>query len=242
MLADHTHILPDAEAQARALAEWFIERAGRGAGGAQCTVALTGGDSPLPLYRLLAQRDYADRIDWRRVHVFWTDERAVPYDHPDSNYGAARAALLRHLDLPAEHVHPIPVHGAPEHCAEEYARRLQAHYGAPRLQPGTPLFDIVLLGIGDDGHIGSLFPGSPGLANTVDWAVALTGYRPEDRISLTLPVLASSRSTAFVVSGSGKRAIMARVAAGETALPAVQLRPEGECSWFLDRAAAGGLA
>lgn len=242
MLTDHAHILPDIDIQAQAVAEWLIERVALTPAHRSCAMAITGGDSPLPLYRLLACPEYAARLDWSRIQIFWTDERVVPYDHSESNYGAARKALLQHLALPPGHVHPMPVNGTPEHGAQDYARRLQAYYGAPRLLPDTPLFDIVLLGIGDDGHIGSLFPGSPGLANTVDWAVGVSGYRPEDRISLTLPILSSGRATAFIVSGAGKRAILARVARGEPDLPAVQLRPQGECHWFLDRDAAGGLA
>lgn len=235
MLSEALTVLPDADAVAAAAAEWLIPHLTGEPG--DRAICLTGGDSPLPLYRLLARPEYRSRVDWDHLQVFWTDERMVPHDHPDSNYGAARDALLRHVPVRADHVHPMPVQWPPDHGARDYARRLQAYYGSPTLDADTLVFDAMILGVGDDGHVGSLFPDSPALADTVDWVVASTGYRPQDRISLALPVLASSRATAFVVTGTQKRAIMRRIATGDPTLPAVQLQPAGEYRWFLDEAA-----
>src|SRR5690606_37811208 len=127
MLAESLTVMPDSDAVAAAVAEWLMPHiSGRRKDRALC---LTGGDSPLPLYRLLAKPEYQSRVDWDHLQVFWTDERMVPHDHPDSNYGAARDALLRHVPVRPDHVHPMPVHLPPEQGAREYARRLQAYYG-----------------------------------------------------------------------------------------------------------------
>lgn len=174
------------------------------------------------------------------MHWFWGDERCVPHDHPDSNYGMTRAAMLDSVNAPAANVHPVPTALAPDAAAAAYASTLQRWYGAARLDPGRPLFAVNLLGLGEDGHTASLFPGTEVLAERERWAVSVTGARPEPRVSLTYPVLESARLTLLLVTGGAKRAVLERLATPAGAdLPAARLRPAGACTWLLDRAAAG---
>jgi 6-phosphogluconolactonase len=204
-------------------------------------VCLAGGSTPKRLYALLATGAWRARIPWERVHWFWGDERCVPHDHPDSNYGMTRAVLLDSVNVPPANVHPVPTEGlAPAAAAEAYAGELQRWYGAATLDPGRPLFAVNLLGLGEDGHTASLFPGTAVLAERQRWAVPVTGARPEPRVSLTYPVLESARLTLLLVTGAAKRAVLQRLATPAGAdLPAARLRPAGACSWLLDRAAAG---
>ena len=130
--------------------------------------------------------------------------------------------------------------GTPADAARAYQDELQSHYGAERLDPARPLFDIVLLGMGPDGHTASLIPGEPVLDEKARWVAEVTHGRPEPRITLTYPALDSSRSTAFVAAGGDKHAMMQRVVAGERELPAARIRPVGELIWFIDEAAHGG--
>ena len=203
-------------------------------------VCLSGGSTPRRLYQLLAAPPLRDVMPWGRVHWFWGDERFVPWDHPDSNYGMAREAMLGHVPVPPGNIHGIAFDGTPADAARAYQDELQSHYGAQRLDPARPLFDIVLLGMGPDGHTASLIPGEPVLDEKARWVAEVTHGRPEPRITLTYPALDSSRSTAFVAAGGDKRAMMQRVLAGERGLPAARIRPVGELIWFIDNAAQGG--
>jgi 6-phosphogluconolactonase len=179
-------------------------------------------------------------MPWQRVHWFWGDERFVPWDHPDSNYGMAREAMLAHVPVPPGNIHGITFAGTPAEAARAYQQELQSYYGATQLDPARPLFDIVLLGMGPDGHTASLIPGEPVLDEQGRWVAEVTHGRPEPRITLTYPALDSSRSTAFVAAGGDKHAMMQRVVAGERELPAARIRPVGELIWFIDEAAHGG--
>jgi 6-phosphogluconolactonase len=175
--------------------------------------------------------------------VFWSDERFVPDSDPLSNARMARLALLDHVPIPPGHVHPIPTATAgPEDSAQLYEGELKRFYGADTLDPARPLFDLVLNGMGDDGHTASLFPGSPALAERDRWAVAAeAGMDPRvPRVTLTFPVLESCRASVFLVSGAGKRETLRRVLSGED-LPAARLKPQGPLIWFADEAAAGAL-
>jgi 6-phosphogluconolactonase len=178
-------------------------------------------------------------MPWQRVHWFWGDERFVPWDHPDSNYGMAREAMLAHVPVPPGNIHGIAFAGTPADAARAYQDALQSHYGAERLDPARPLFDVVLLGMGPDGHTASLIPGEPVLDEKARWVAEVTHGRPEARITLTYPALDSSRSTAFVAAGRDKRTMMQRVLAGDRELPAARIRPIGELIWFIDNAAQG---
>ena len=137
----------------------------------------------------LAQPPIVAVFPWSRVHWFWGDERFVPHDHPDSNYGMTRAALLSKAPIPAGNVHPVPTEGlTPQQGAAAYEKTLREYYGAEVLDAARPLFDVTLLGIGDDGHTASLLPGQPALEETQRWVVAVPSGRSEPRITLTYPV------------------------------------------------------
>jgi 6-phosphogluconolactonase len=201
-------------------------------------LVLSGGATPIPLFHALVEPRRRGAFAWSRVEFFWADERAVPWDDPASNYGNANAHLLSRLPIKQAQVHPIPTEGPPEGCAHRYEELLKTIYGASSLDRTRPLFDLVLLGVGDDGHIASLFPGQTVLNERVRW-VASTAGRAEPRITLTFPTLESSLEVAFYVTGLEKRAIVKRVLDGDLRTPAARLRPHGQTAWFLDRAAAG---
>lgn len=227
-------ILPDKAALAEAAADWFVEHVAQNDG--RIAVCLTGGSTPEGLYRTLVGRG----LPWQRIHVFWGDERFVPADDPRNNARMTRAALLDHVPIPAENIHPIPTDVAsPNEAARLYETLLKQFYRADDLRPEQPLFDVVLLGMGDDGHTASLFPGFPALDETTAWAVASeAGMEPRvPRVTLTFPILESCRAAAFLVSGHSKTATLKRVLAGED-LPAARLQPVGSLTWFADEAAA----
>jgi 6-phosphogluconolactonase len=206
-------------------------------GGQPFRIALSGGSSPRLLYGELSLRN----IDWQKVEFYWIDERFVPPDHPDSNYRMATETLLSHVAARPGNIHPMPTVGDPEMAAQTYEGTLKLAYGAQSLDPARPLFDFVLLGLGADGHICSLLPGSPVLDEKQHWVAAVIKGRPEIRLTLTYPSVQSSRTTAFLVTGKDKAQSVKAVRAGDSTLPGGRLRPEGELVWLLDRAAASLL-
>jgi 6-phosphogluconolactonase len=231
------HVSADAEALARDAAAWLTDKALSRPG--RFAICCSGGSTPKRLYELLAQPEYSARFPWPRVHWFWGDERFVPYDHPDSNYRMMHDALLAHAPVPPGNIHPVPTQGVtPEQSAEAYQLTLRAYYGAEVLDRTRPLFDTTLLGIGEDGHTASLFPGQSALLEATQWVVAVVGPKPDKRISLTFPVLDSSREVAFLAAGTSKQSIVKRVQSGDATLPAARVRPIGKLHWFVDRAAA----
>ncbi len=226
-----------AETLAHDVAEWLCGLAQ--ASDRVFAVCLSGGSTPRRLYECLAAPKTASRFPWNRTHWFWGDERFVPHDHPDSNYRMAREALLSRVSIPDGNIHAVPTEGlSPEEAAIVYETTLRRFYGADELAPDRPLFDVALLGIGEDGHTASLFPGQPTLQETRRWAVAVIGAKDEARITLTYPVLDSSREVAFLVTGKEKRGVVSRAQAGDQTLPAAVVRPIGHLHWFTDRAAA----
>jgi 6-phosphogluconolactonase len=202
-------------------------------------VCLTGGSSPTRLYRLLATDPYRSRIPWHRVHWFIGDERFVPASDPRNNMAMARRTFLDAY-APAANIHPIATDTAdPEQSAHAYERELKSFYGAETLDPSRPLFEMVLLGVGPDGHIASLFPGYPAIEESARWVVGVPEAHVEPfvpRVSLTLPALNSCREILFEISGAEKRAILTRVLDGEN-LPASRARAMGETIWLVDQAA-----
>jgi 6-phosphogluconolactonase len=150
-----------------------------------------------------------------------------------------RETMLSKAPVPPENIHPVPTDGTPDDAALRYERMLQAAYGATVLDPARPLFDITLLGLGPDGHTASLLPGEPVLEERTRWVVAVSHGRPEVRITMTYPVIESSRKVAFLVAGKEKAAIFRTIRAGNSQVPAARVRPVGELIWFVDRAAAG---
>lgn len=214
-------VVPDADAVARAAAGRIMEA--MEAAPERFAIGLSGGSTPQRLYSLLASEEYRDRIDWARWHVFFSDERRVPLDDPRSNYFNARTSLLDHVPIPAGQIHPLT-------DADQYEGLLRAFFGS------RPDVDLHLLGMGEDGHTASLFPGSVALLETERWVIAppdvVQGMR---RLTWTLPALNAGRRKLFLVSGASKREPLARIRAGEP-LPAGMV--EG-AEWLVDEAAAG---
>jgi 6-phosphogluconolactonase len=204
-------------------------------------ICLTGGSSPKQLYRLLATDTYAKSIPWDRVHWFIGDERFVSPVDPLNNMAMARGIFLDRF-APKDHIHPIPTDVAtPDQAAQLYQRELQSLYGAEELDPARPLFDLVLMGVGPDGHTASLFPDYPALNETRRWVVGVPQAHVEPfvpRVTLTLPALASCREMLFELAGHEKRAILAKLSTDES-LPANRARSIGETVLLVDQAAVG---
>jgi 6-phosphogluconolactonase len=228
----------DPAEMARAAAARIMARID-GSGG-RIALCLTGGSSPKQLYRLLASDAYRSQIPWHRVHWFIGDERFVPEQSPLNNMGEARRIFLDQC-APASNIHAIPTLAAnPDASAEHYARVLQSFHGANRFSPDRPLFDLVLMGAGPDGHTASLFPGDPALDERERWVVGVPRAHVEPfvpRVTLTLAALGSCREMLFEVAGREKRAILTRLFNGEN-LPANRARSiGGQTVWLVDKAA-----
>ena len=227
----------DPAALASAAADRLVARIAANDG--RIAVCLTGGSSPKQLYQRLATDAYRDRIPWERTHWFIGDERFVPPGDTRNNMAMARGIFLDRFAPPAN-IHPIATDTAnPDESAHAYERELKAFYGAGRLDAARPLFDLVLLGVGLDGHTASLFPGYPAALETERWVVGVPEAHVEPfvpRVSLTLPALAACREMMFEVAGSAKRAILTRILGGEN-LPASCACSTGETVWLTDRAA-----
>jgi 6-phosphogluconolactonase len=211
------------------------------AAGPRIAICLTGGSTPKPLYRRLIEEPYRSSIPWDRIHWFWGDDRLVPHNDERSNAGMARAAFLDHMPVPPANIHYIPTNfSSPHEAALRYEDDLKQFYGRDQLDPDCPLFDLVLTGLGSDGHTASLFPGSASLSETRRWAVGTdeAGLAPfVSRITLTFPALASTRELMFLVSSPDKRDVVDRVLSGQD-LPAARAYANGRVLWMLDRDAA----
>ena len=237
--SDHRQVVAvaDSAALAKTAADRIMARIA--ANSDRIAICLAGGSSPKLLYQLLATDAYRDRIPWDRVHWFIGDERFVPAGDPRNNMGMARGILLDRL-APLGNIHPIPTDTAnPDEAAARYEEELKSFYGAQVLDSVRPLFDVVLLGVGPDGHTASLFPGYPAIEEIERWVVGIplahaAPFVP--RVSLTLPALNSCREMLFELSGPDKRAILTRALAGEN-LPANRAHSTGETVWLADTAA-----
>jgi 6-phosphogluconolactonase len=224
-------VAADADALAQAAAERIVALSSRPGRIALC---LSGGSTPKRLYEVLATPAFRDRMAWDRTHLFWGDERFVPPDDPRSNLAMVRAALLDHVPVPAAQVHPMPTVGlSAEAAAREYEATLRA------FKQDGPLFDLVLLGLGTNGHTASLFPGQPTLEERSAWCLPTTPPGEPTRVTLTWPPLEDCREAAFLVAGADKRDVVAAVRHRDPALPASRYAPSGTLQWWLDRAAAG---
>ena len=234
----------DPDAVAATAAGRLLARIGGNAG--RIAICLTGGSGPKRLYALLAHEPCRSQIPWDRVHWFIGDERYVPSGDPLHNMDMARQIFLNQY-APCANIHPIPTDGAgPDDDARRYEYELKSFYGAETLDPATPLFDLVLMGVGPDGHTASLFPLSPALNERERWVVGVAAapVAPHvPRITLTFPALSSCREMLFQVAGPDKRAILTRVLAGEN-LPANRAQSIGETVLLADKGAlsedAGG--
>ena len=236
---DNRHVIEvaDPASLAKAAADRIMARIA--ANGDRVAICLTGGSSPTQLYQLLATDTYRSHIPWDRVHWFIGDERFVPATDPLNNMGVARRIFLDRL-APAASIHPIPTDAAdPREAARRYQRELQSFYGANELVSSRPLFDVVLMGVGPDGHTASLFPDYPAIEEIERWVVGVPQAPVEPfvpRVTLTLPALNSCREMLFEVAGAEKRAILTRVLDGEN-LPANRAKSTGETIWLVDQAA-----
>lgn len=236
-------ILPDVQALHQAAASEFSRCAldaiaARG----HFSVALSGGNTPRGAYEMIAARP-SSQLPWDKIFIFWGDERHVPPDHPDSNYRMAREALLSRVPIPAQNVHRVRAELDALEAAKDYERQLQIHF---RLKPDElPRFDLIMLGLGDDGHTASLFPGSAALGETqhlfvANWVEKFRQYR----LTFTLPVLDHAAEVLFLVSGGGKAPVVRDILAphSEQKYPAQRVQPEtGALLWLLDQDAANLL-
>ncbi|HZT06565.1 MAG TPA: 6-phosphogluconolactonase [Chloroflexota bacterium] len=208
------------------------------------TVAVSGGSTPRRLYEILASPEDQARMDWTRTDVFWTDERIVPADDPDSNYRLVQTTLLAHVPIPSSNIHRVRTELGAAEAAEAYEREIRACFNIAVAQ--WPRFDLLILGVGEDGHTASLFPGSPALQERTRIAVATPhGSLPPsvDRVTLTLPVLNAARNAVFLASGAAKARILQGALGGDPTIPAALVRPtDGTLYWLLDTAAAGAGA
>ena len=213
-------------------------------------LVLSGGSTPRAMHHVLSQLDYVEQIDWPLVQIFWGDERCVPPEHPDSNYRMAEETLLQHIPIPAGNIHRIYGELSPQQAAADYQRRMAELFNLKPDESGIPFphFDLILLGLGPDGHTASLFPGSDALAEKHLWATGVTHDQPPEplvaRVTLTLPVIQAAHQIIFLVAGGDKANRLAEVlspAVGEP-LPAQLATPSnGKLLWLVDRAAAAGL-
>lgn len=200
----------------------------------QAAIALSGGSTPKPLYEALAQQS----LPWEKIHIFWGDERYVPANHPDSNQRMARLAWLDQIDMPPKNIHPMPT-GAqnPEADAAAYEQELIRFFDT---KPGEiPSFDLIWLGLGDDGHTASLFPHTDAL-QVCDRLVTVGNKDGQPRLTFTIPLINQARCVAFLVAGASKQAALAEIFAPEAnanQYPARFIQPQGELIWLLDQAA-----
>ena len=241
-------VFPDPEKLIQAAAEHVIEIAAQGIRqNGRIAIALSGGSTPRPLYSLLATEKYSKRIDWPKVHLFWGDERCVPVGSPQSNYQMAHKTLLAVIPIPVSNVHRIHGEEDPEKAAVAYERELRTFFGM-NVTGGLPRlgFDLILLGMGDDGHTASLFPGSPAVNEKERWVMAqhVEGVSMW-RITLTPVVINAAKDVLFIVSGAEKAERVHSVIEGPfqpEVLPAQIIRPaHGRLLWLLDEAAASRL-
>jgi 6-phosphogluconolactonase len=212
------------------------------------SIALAGGSTPKRLYERLAH-DFHDRIDWEKVHVFWGDERCVPPEDPRSNFLLANHTLLDHVPIPPGNIHRIRGELSPPAAASANSTELASFFGADRParakgeERATTSFDVALLGMGTDGHTASLFPKSAGLTSK-EWSIDVAAppdVSPRLRITVTLAGLTASRHVLFLVGGADKRAMLGRVWAGDSVLPAGRVRGTESTLWFVDTQAGSGL-
>lgn len=232
------HIYDDLQALSRAAASAFVASARRVLSERpRFAVALAGGSTPKTLYRLLAS-ELASAVDWGRVHLFWTDERYVPPDHVDSNYRLVQEALLQPLDFPAGNIHaPDTSSSDPQVAARQYEESIRTFFGE-----ASPHLDFVLLGLGEDGHVASLFPSSPALTESIQLVTAVSDSPkpPPVRLTMTLRLLNAAQELHFLVAGSAKQPAFSKILTQEDAnLPAQEIRPtKGTVDWWVDTAAA----
>jgi 6-phosphogluconolactonase len=242
-------VYPDNESLINSAADLIMELAAEAiAARGRFTLALSGGNTPRPVYARLATAGYRDRIDWSKVLIFFGDERCVPPDDPQSNYRMVRTALLDQAPIPPGNIHRIRGEELPENAAADYADVLQRTFGGDAVTGGPPPegFDLILLGIGDNGHTASLFPGLAAVTETARWVMApyveVVGMW---RVTMTPVIINAARKVAFLVSGAKKAEMLRKILEGPyqpVVLPSQIVKPmSGELHWLLDQPAAARL-
>jgi 6-phosphogluconolactonase len=241
-MAEKSFIFPETGALAQALAAHVLQIAADAVAARQrFTLALSGGSALTLLAEGLHSIAPSPSTDWSAWHIYWADERCVPKTASDSNFAAAQQIWLSHTPIPPDQIHSIDDTRSPAAAAEAYARELAT--GLLPSKGEVPQFDLILLGMGEDGHTASLFPGHSAIEEVDRWVVAVddSPKPPSSRITLTLPVINRARQVAIVATGGGKAAVLARVRKGTTPfLPVQRVHPyAGDLRWFLDSSAAG---
>ncbi|MDY6846782.1 MAG: 6-phosphogluconolactonase [Chloroflexota bacterium] len=242
MTNKHIKIFSNLDDLSQAAAEYFISLAAKSIRKrGYFSVALSGGGTPKPLYKALGSPDQQSRLDWKNIHLFWGDERCVPPEHPDSNYRMVREEMLSNITIAAENINRVPAELEAHKAAFSYEEKLRGFF-----QGEWPRFDLVLLGMGDDGHTASLFPHSAGLNEEQRWFIA--NYAPEPdtwRLTLTKNAINAARHIAVIVAGDSKAEVLADVLEGvyqPDVTPIQLIGPKnGHMIWFLDQAAAKKL-
>jgi 6-phosphogluconolactonase len=242
-LTEEINILDKPEDLALSAAKIFIHSAGETRNRAgRFNVALSGGSTPWRMYRKLTCKPHINDVPWENLHLFWVDERCVPVYDEASNYGQAKRDMLDHVPLAADQIHPMPIKNRPREAASKYEVELSRHFG---LQSGQfPRFDLLFLGVGNDGHTASLFPGQSALEEKERMVLAVIGGDPYmNRLTLTLPVINLARMILILVSGQGKADIIQRMFQKHVSgLPIQRVQPkQGKLIWLLDRGAASRL-
>jgi 6-phosphogluconolactonase len=237
----NVRIFEDHEALSHAVAEFFVKLAKTAiASRNRFVVALSGGSTPQRFYGLLGSSPYRDAVDWKRVQVFWADERCVPADHPESNFKLVHDTLLTKVSLPEDNIHRIRGEERPDEAARIYEQEIRNHFS-----PDKPAFDLVILGVGEDGHTASIFPDSAAIHEITQIVISVhSNKRDIPRVTITFPLINLAAHVLVLASGRSKSAILREVLAGEspTQYPAGLLRPvNGSLTWFIDREAAAYL-
>ncbi len=203
------------------------------------TMALSGGSTPLQMFRLLATDPRLSNFPWHHTHLFWVDERCVPFDDSNSNFGNTSTILLEKVPIPGKNIHPMSCYENPEQGSINYEKEIRSFFNLSGKE--LPSFDLILLGVGKDGHTASIFPESMALEEKKRLVLAVTGGEPQvTRITLTLPVLNNAKQVLFMATGKEKAEIFAQiVAGGPCELPAAMVRPASKALfWMVDREAA----
>jgi 6-phosphogluconolactonase len=235
-------VYADLEALSQAAAALVVKQADLAvAARGRFSLALSGGNTPRRTYELLAQPPWVAQAPWERMHIFWGDERCVPLDDPRSNARLARRAWLDHVPIPELQIHPLNCAQAPAAAARQYEAELREFFAG---QP--PRLDLVLLGLGENGHTASLFPGTPVLQEKARWAAAVyVAQQDLYRVTLTAPLINQAAMVAFLVAGDSKAGVLRQVLQGpwdKECLPAQLIQPQtGELLWLADRKAAAQL-
>ena len=233
-------IVENPERLAQGAAELFCREAQAGVRRkGRFSVALSGGSTPRAAHRLLAREPYVDRVPWQDTHIFWVDERMLPFTHVESNFGAAQKDFLGQVPIPPGQIHPMPAEAEPNDAGRQYRRELENYFGLS--ERGYPCFDLIFLGLGEDGHTASLFPEAHRADKEKKWVLTVKGGHPDVlRLTLSYRVLNRARVVVFLVSGRKKGVVVQRVLErGEKQLPAAKILPKnGALLWLLDKDAA----